>query len=190
MLDKILTLQIGGYYGGGFGEVLAYMEQTGFFAYVLPFLLIFALVFGILTRTQVFKNKAINAVIAFVVGLLSLQFGFVSIFFSEIFPRLGIGLAIILALLILAGLFFDPKSKFTNYGLLGVGLIVFIIVLVKTFGWLGWSNMSLWYLNWPAIISGIVVIGILILIIKSVGEKKPINIPNYQGRIFEPPIRP
>lgn len=188
MLDKILTLQFGGYYGGSFSEVLAYMEQAGFFAYVLPFLLIFSLVFGILTRTQIFKNnKAINAVISFVIGLLALQFDFVPLFFSEIFPRLGVGLAVILALLILAGLFFDPKSKFINYGLLAVGLIVFVIVLVKTFGWLGWGNISLWYYNWPAIISAIIVIGILALIIKSVGEKKPINIPNLRGYWAQPP---
>jgi len=102
MLDKILTLQTSGYYGGTFGGVLSYMEQAGFFAYILPFLLIFALVFGILTKTQIFKNnKAINGIIALVVGLLSLQFDFVPIFFSEIFPRMGVGLAIILALLIL-----------------------------------------------------------------------------------------
>ncbi len=189
MLDKILTLQFGGFYGGGFSELLAYMEQAGFFAYVLPFLLIFALVFGILTRTQIFKgNKAINAVIALVVGLLALQFDFVPLFFSEIFPRLGIGLAIILALLILAGLFFDPRSKFINYGLLIVGLIVFIIVLVKTFGWLGWGwgTFSLWYYNWPLIISVIAGIVILAIIINSVSPRRRFRLPQLTGYWAQP----
>ena len=85
----------GGYYGGSIGNVLAYWEQAGFFSYVLPFLLIFALVYGILTRTQIFKdNRAVNGILALTVGLLALQFDFVPVFFSEIFPRLGVALAL------------------------------------------------------------------------------------------------
>ena len=186
MLDKIFTLQFGGYYGGSFGELLAYMEQVGFFAYVLPFLLIFALVFGILTRTQIFKNnKAINGVIAFVIGLLALQFNFVPVFFSEIFPRLGIGLAVILALLILAGLFFDPNNKWVNYGLLVIGVIVFIVVIIQTAGWVGWYSGFWWYDNWPKVLLVLVVIGILAAIIASAGPKK--QVPEMKGFWAQPP---
>lgn len=186
MLDKIFTFQIGGYYGGSFGDVLSYMEQAGFFAYILPFLLIFALVFGILTKTQIFKNnKAINGIIALVVGLLSLQFDFVPIFFSEIFPRLGVGLIIILALLILAGLFFDPKSKLINYSLLAVGVIIFIVVLIQTFGWVGWTSGFILYDYWPTGLMIIVVIGILALVFNSVGPKKPL--PPLTGFWAQPP---
>ena len=186
MLDKIFTLQFGGYYGGSFGELLAYMEQVGFFAYVLPFLLIFALVFGILTRTQIFKNnKAINGVIAFVIGLLALQFNFVPVFFSEIFPRLGIGLAVILALLILAGLFFDPNNKWVSYGLLVIGVIVFIVVIIQTAGWVGWYSGFWWYDNWPKVLLVLVVIGILAAIIASAGPKK--QVPEMKGFWAQPP---
>lgn len=185
MLDKIFTLQFGGFYGGSFGNLISSMEQAGFFSYVLPFLLIFALVFGILTRTQIFKNnKAINAVLALVVGLLSLQFNFVPIFFSEIFPRLGVGLAIILALLILAGLFFDPKNKLINYSLLFIGFIIFLVVLVQTFGWVGWTSGFILYDNWPTIIMGIVVLGIIALVFNSVGPKKPL--PEMTGFWAQP----
>lgn len=185
MLDKIFTFQIGGFYGGSFGNLISSMEQAGFFSYVLPFLLIFALVFGILTRTQIFKNnKAINAVLALVVGLLSLQFNFVPIFFSEIFPRLGVGLAIILALLILAGLFFDPKNKLINYSLLFIGFIIFLVVLVQTFGWVGWTSGFILYDNWPTIIMGIVVLGIIALVFNSVGPKKPL--PEMTGFWAQP----
>ena len=180
MLEKIFTLQVGGFYGGTFGDVLSYMEQAGFFAYILPFLLIFALVFGILTKTQIFKdNKAINGIIALVVGLLSLQFDFVPIFFSEIFPRLGVGLIIILALLILAGLFFDPGSKLINYSLLAVGVIVFLVVLLQTFGWVGWASGFLWYDSWPTILMVIIVIALLAAVFNSVGPKK--KWPDYEG---------
>lgn len=184
MIDKIFAFQIGGFYGGSIGSMLAYWESAGFFSYILPFLLIFALVFGILTRVKIFDNKAINGVIALVIGLLALQFHFVPIFFSEIFPRLGVGLAVILALLILGGLFFDPDSKIVNYGLLGVGVIVFLVVLVQTFGWLGWGNINLLYYNWQGILGIIIFLAIIALIVGAGGKKR--ELPPYKAMMFAP----
>jgi len=167
MFEQILTLQWGGFYGGDIGALLSYWEQIGFFSYVLPFLLIFALVFGILTKTKIFKdNKPVNAIIALVIGLLALQFNFVPMFFSEIFPRLGIGLAVILALIILVGLFAPSKNDaWTHWIFFGAASIVFIVVLVQTFGWLGWSNAYLWSYNWAQIISVAVVLGFIIWVL-------------------------
>ncbi|MBM3228300.1 hypothetical protein FJZ20_00205 [Candidatus Pacearchaeota archaeon] len=186
MIGEILTFQIGSFYGGSIGGMLAYWESAGFFSYILPFLLIFALVFGILTRVKMFDNKGINAVIALVVGLLALQFHFVPIFFSEIFPRLGIGLAVILALLILGGLFFDPDNKMINYGLLGVGVIVFLVVLVQTFGWLGWWNLSIWSYNWQGIVGIILFLAIIGIIVGAGGKRKPL--PDYKALAFRSPV--
>ena len=114
-------------YGGDIGSILAYWDSIGFFSYVLPFLLIFALVFGILTRSQIFKdNKGINAILSLTVGLLSLQFQFVPYFFGEIFSRLGVGLAVILSALILVGLFLpSDKNKYVGWGAFIFAFVVF-----------------------------------------------------------------
>jgi hypothetical protein len=164
MLENIFALGFMGFYGGSFSELLMYMEQAGFFAYVLPFLLIFALVFGILTKVKIFgDNKAVNAVTALAVGLLALQFDFVPLFFSQIFPRLGIGLAIILALLVLVGLFAPSKPEaWTHWIFFGAAFIVFVVVVVQTFGWLGWGQASLWYYNWPQILVVALILGLFI----------------------------
>jgi hypothetical protein len=137
MLSEVLTFQFGAFYGGGVGNLLSYLEQVGAFSYVLPFLLIFALVFGILNQIRLFENnRAINAIIALVVGLLALQFDFVPVFFSEIFPRLGVGLAVLLILLILVGMFVDPKLGWQSgffwqsYG----GAIIGVLILLVIFG--------------------------------------------------------
>ncbi len=152
--------------GTAIGDMLTQWEQAGFFQYLLPFLLIFALVYGILTQVKLFKeNKSINGIIALVVGLMAMQFPMVPQFFAEIFPRLGIGLAVILVLLILMGMFIDPKSGAIGYTLLGVAAIILIIVLVKTAGALGWSSGWWWSDNWP-MVAGVVfilaVIGIIV----------------------------
>lgn len=173
MLSSLVGFQFAGFYGGSFGDLLLYWEQLGVFSYVLPFLLIFAVVFGILMKIKVLGDKrGLNAVIALVVGLLALQYDLVPIFFSEIFPRVGIAISIILVLLVLVGLFLDPESKVMNYGLFAVGGIIFLSVLVKTAGSLGWYSAYWWYANWPSILLGLVVIGIFFAVISSVGEKK------------------
>ena len=160
---------------GAFQEIFDSWEKIGFFDLLFPFLLIFALVFGILTRIKLFKdNKAVNVIIALGIALMSLQFEGGPRFFSEIFPRLGIGLIVILVLLILTGLFADPDSPLINYVLLGISVIVAIVVLVQTAGSFGWSSGQWWMNNWP-MIAGVIVILIFVIVIVSAssgGEKK------------------
>ena len=173
MIEAIISLASYGFIGGSVGEVLQQWEQLGFFAYVLPFLLIFALVFGILNQIKLFQdNKAINGVIALSVGLMSLQFDLVPRFFAEIFPRLGVGLAILLVIMILAGMFIDPKKAGIMYTLLGIGGIIAVVVLVQTSGSVGWYSGFWWSNNWP-LIMGVVFILAVIGIIVGGSSPKP-----------------
>ena len=178
MLVHILSLQFAGFFGGDIGNLLATWEQAGVFSYVLPFLLIFAVVFGILMKIKVFgENRGLNAVIALVVGLLSLQFQLVPVFFSQIFPNLGVGLSIILIMMILLGLFipYDKQNKM-NYFLLAVAAIVFVIVVANSFsntGYYGFSDIMYFIY---AHLTGIVVTLIVLIGIGAVigaGGPKP-----------------
>lgn len=166
-----------GYFSGGsIGNLLSQWEQAGIFTYVLPFLLIFALVFGILTKAKIFTDKPINAVISLAVGLMALQFPAVSQFFSEIFPRLGIGLSIILVLLILIGLFIEPEKKgFLWIFFLVVGLIIGIVVIVNSAGASGWLSGYFWNYNWSSIITVVVII---VLIGAVLFGTKPVSKPD------------
>lgn len=137
-------MQSATFFGGGFGGILTSLESAGFFSYALPFLLIFALVFGILSRMQLFKeNKAVTAIIALAVGLMSLQFNLVPEFFAKVFPSFSIGLIIILIVLILIGLFTDPSKPGIMYTLLGVSAVIAVIVIVSSSG----LNVGEWVQN-------------------------------------------
>src|SRR3989344_3079797 len=125
------------------GLILQQWADLGIFYYVLPGLLVFALVFAILQKAKIFgdgkESKGINAVIAGAVALMSLQFDAVPVFFQIIFPKVGIGLSIILAAMILVGLFvdFEKGGKRTGaatifFGLGGIILIVFISIVVNS----------------------------------------------------------
>ena len=168
MISNLISLASYGFFGGGaIGNILAQWEQAGIFSYMLPFLLIFAMIFGVLTKINLFKeNKSINAIIALAVSLMSLQFDFVSIFFAELFPRMAIGLIVLLVAMILLGMF-SPNEKWVNYTFFGIAAVVLISVLVKSakavsfFGGGGFLGNIYWPDLLPWIIL-IVVLGVIV----------------------------
>ena len=123
---------------GGITDVLNQWAAAGVFSYVLPFLLIFAVVFGVLAKSKILgENATINAIIALAIGMLSLQFDFVSTFFATIFPKFGIGLAVFLVVILLAGLFYDSEKNKGAFMVIGISVGVAVII------W-AFSNWDFW----------------------------------------------
>ncbi len=181
MINGVVFLASYGFGGGTIGNLPAQWEAAGIFAYALPFLLIFALVFAILGFIPLFKdNRGINAVISLVTALMALQFNMVPSFFSEIFPRLGIGLSVVLVFIILLGLLVQDDKKgnqIIKWMFALVAIITAIVVVSKAFGSFGygWGNGQFWYFletRWPAVLGiGILVAGVIAII--ATGAKKP-----------------
>ncbi|MBU4308242.1 MAG: hypothetical protein KJ566_00395 [Nanoarchaeota archaeon] len=184
MLGGIISLASYGYYGGTIGNVLSQWEQQGVFSYVFPFLLIFSLIYGLLGKMPLFTKKSgtsstepnnvINAIISMVVGLMALQFEIVPRFFAEIFPKLGVGLAILLVVLVLGGLFI-PTNKENNWVLVFLSICFFALIIwiitdsFKVFGWtFGTFNMSIFWYNYSWLI---ILIGFVVAIILSTRKK-------------------
>ena len=180
MLSEFISMAWTGYYGGFIGDMLYQWEQAGVFSYVLPFLFIFAIVFGVLTRLNLFQgkkedgttNRTINAIIALVVGLLALQFELVPIFFSEIFPRIGVALSIILAILVLTGLFIDPDNKGVMNGLMAVTFVIVAYIVYQSFGRFGFSAGYWIQAYWGQIVTVGILIALLAAIVLSAKPKK------------------
>lgn len=183
----ILLAPYSSFGGGALGDLFAQWEAAGIFAYALPFLLIFAIVYGLLAKLNIFaakddpnKGKGINVVIALAVAFMALQFNLVSMFFSEIFPRFGIALSIILVILILGGLFI-PTNKENNWFMVALAIVVFLIIAVviynslRTFGWgLGGPGFSYIWNQWGAVIAfGIIFIGIIAMMVGKKDKDRP-----------------
>lgn len=156
-------------FGNTIQDVLNTWADMGIFAYVLPFLLVFALVFGILWKSKILgDNRGVIVVIALTVGLLSLQFDQVPMFFATIFPYAGIGMAILLVALILIGLFArDPNEKWFTVTFVSIGGLIALIVILSALvenEWWG-SGGWFWTLYWESIVWGLIIIGLLLLII-------------------------
>jgi hypothetical protein len=159
------------YFGFSIGQVLQTWANMGVFAYLLPFLMIFAIVFGILNKSNLLgENKGVQATIAMAVGLLALQFDYVANFYATIFPYAGVGLSIILVSLIFLG-FVSGDTKMENFkkwAWLIIGIIIFIIVTFTSltrniwFGGLGYGITD----SLPAIIAILLLVGVIYAIIK------------------------
>jgi len=185
-MSVIINLASYGSFGGGaLGDLFAQWEAAGIFAYALPFLLIFALVFGLLMKLNIFargddSNKGVNVIIALSVAFMSLQFDMVSMFFSEIFPRFGVALSIILVILILGGLFM-PTNVENNWFMVALAVVVFIIIgtviynSLGVFGWgIGGPGLSYFWSKYGSIIIfAIIIIAIIAIITIKPDDKRP-----------------
>jgi len=158
-------------------DVLNQWDTMGVFNYVIPFLLIFAVVFAILDKTKMLTgadsdNKAIISIIAIAVGLLSLQFDYVSEFYKIIFPTFGVGLSIFLVLIIFLGFFFpenggDWTGKVSWIGwVIGIGVVLWGLSTWDQ--WTGYGGFGGWFAQniWSVVILG-AIIGVIFWVAKS-----------------------
>lgn len=154
-------------------------ESAGVFDFFLPALLIFALVFGILTTTKILGgNKGVSAIIAIAISLLAIRAPIVTNFFSQIFPNFAIGLAIILVIMILGGLFVGQGNIKGFYNTMlwsgfGLGVVIAIVIFNNN----NWYGSFWWQENWTSIL-WIVIVVLLIMFFMGPSEKDP-NAPAF-----------
>lgn len=142
---------------GSFDRIFTQLEGAGAFSFIIPFLFIFSIVFGILSKTKIFDdNKGIYFIISLAVSLMSLQTNVVSDFLTIVSPLLGMGLVIMLLVMIFLGLV-APKEAWLAYTLFGIGAIVLVNILLDVAQSTG-SRWWDWWVTWEApIILGIVI---------------------------------
>ncbi|MCA9485437.1 MAG: hypothetical protein KC506_01175, partial [Nanoarchaeota archaeon] len=148
-------------FGGNIQEVLIQLEILGFFDFVLPFLLVFAVVFGILSYTRMFQEqKAVNIIVAVILGFLAIRLPFFSAFLTEMSPRLGVGLVLLLSFVILIGMFTPEGYKdVVAWILLGVGAVTFIVILIQSANVLNYFGYNSGFFS-GEVIGWIVMIGV------------------------------
>jgi len=148
-----------------FTNVLKQLDELGFFAYVLPFLLIFAVIYAILTQISIFKdNRGASVLVAAAIGLLSLQLNFVPAFFQTFFPKVGIGLALLLVALILAGAFIIDLDKKNTYKWIffGLGTAIFLVLLILQFSGRWWNQYGA-----LIIVAAVIIVAMIMVIVAS-----------------------
>jgi len=99
------------YYGAGLGQVFdfRYIVQQwmniGVFDVLLPMILIFAVIYAILEKSEVLgKHTGINAIVSLVIALLTIGNPYVTNAIMPFFSNVGLGILILVGILLMVGL--------------------------------------------------------------------------------------
>lgn len=154
-------------------DILNQWQAVGVFNILLPWLLFFAVVFGILNTTKILGgHKGVQVIIAAVLGALAIQYNYFSDFLNVMAPNLGIGVAVILAIMIIVGLFIpSDERRYWLWGLGAISFIVAIIVISNAFDALGYNSYL--YSDYVGYIVGaVLLLGLVIAVGASGGDDK------------------
>jgi len=113
-------------------QVIEQWEQFGVFTVLFPFILVFTVVFAILEKINLFRNKGVDILISLVIGFFTVTNPYISGFFMVLFSNLGLGVAILIVLMVLIGLAFKPNDKEWKYIFGIVGILIFLIIIGRT----------------------------------------------------------
>ncbi len=112
--------------------IVSFLADYGFYEVFLPFILIFAIIFGLLQKTEILgkDKKRINIMVALAIALIAIGALQFSILLTEYITKLGFAIVILLGLALFLGLLGIPlESKFTAL----IGILAFIIIVFLQF---------------------------------------------------------
>lgn len=134
------------------GSAIEFLQDFGFFDVILPFLLVFTIVFGILEKTKIFgvekvddkeyPRKGINSMIAFVIAFFVVAAREVVASIQVSIPQVILVLITLVCFMLLVGTFmgdkqfnFEEKGKWLAF-LMVIIFISVILIFLNSFGWL------------------------------------------------------
>lgn len=115
-----------------FGDVIITLQEAGVFEYVLPFLLIFAILFAILEKTQVFGTDKtnVNVVVATVIGLLVLVQPDIIKTINLFLPRVSLIIVVILMFLLIISMIAGNTFSGLKGHVFAIAVVVVIIAVI------------------------------------------------------------
>lgn len=180
-------------------EFVRILDSWGLTDVMLPFLLIFVIIFALMAKTRVLgeDKKKYNLVVALVIGLLVViphvldyypPGGDVVEIMNNALPQVSIIAVAVIMLLILIGLF-GGEAKWMGSSLSGwIAILAFIIILIIFGGSAGWWGNWSWFQNFfggetVAIIVMVLVFAIIVWwITGGEGKEKEVNALSNVGK--------
>ena len=121
---------------GPFELLVSNLNQLGFFGFLLPWVFMFVVSYGLITKTKLFENPRVVGVLSLVLAFFVVGFGgpFLASFFTTLFGYAAIIIAGILVIVLFITMSGGNIAKvFDNKGvavlLAGIGIIVFFIAI-------------------------------------------------------------
>ena len=163
-----------------FNSAIQQWQAIGIFDVMLPFILIFAIIFAILQKTKILSGrKGIDAIVAMAIGFIAIVNPYVSQLMKVLLENTVVAVLIIVAVMLLLGLVWGAKKPpVWNYLGAFIGLAVFVWVLGRVAdyyqmyypGTIIFSAIW-WQSNLPWIIPLLIIVIFAIVVITSGSEK-------------------
>ncbi len=146
-----------------FDSVIIFFHDVGLYSVVLPFLLIFTLVYALLEKTRVFgiervgdheyTKKNINSMVGFCIAFFVVASAQLVAIISEIVANTVLLLVLLVCFMLLVGsmhkdtkegFFLDKGWKHTFYTIMFIGIM---LIFLNALGWLqvGWNYLLLYW---------------------------------------------
>lgn len=152
-------------------------ENVFFTEMLLPFLLVFVVVFAILQKSKILANTQVDAIVGLVIGLILIGVPGPREIVVGIMPWLAVGIAVILVFMILYGfvagdLSADKIPKELKYGLGALaGLFtIWIVLFVTGLGTKIWDSFGSSSDVWMNVVMIALVVGVVLVAMR--GGKK------------------
>ncbi len=152
-----------------------------FLEVVWPFILVFTVIFAILQKTEILgkSKRQIDALVAAVIGLITVSFGYATGVIVSIVPFLAVASIVILIFMVLYGMTFgadSEKFKLHNRVRNTIGALAAIgVVAVTLYATGGWSWISDWFYSGDrnGLIANVFIIGLVIVafVVVLLGDK-------------------
>lgn len=161
---------------------IEFFKNFGLFDVVLPFLLIFSIVFAILEKTRILgvegidkPKKNINSMVSFVIALFVVASNKVVSAITNAIPNIILLVVVSVCFLLMVGVFaktgeFDLSGKHPGYykflvGLMFVGVAIIFLYAIQTDNGTSWLELIYGYVmnRWGgAFVSSLILLGVVI----------------------------
>jgi len=170
-----------------FRGMVGFMNKLGVYDVILPFLLVFTIIFAILEKTKIFgvdkfegkdiTKKNINAMVAFVIAFLVIASTKLVGIINEVMANVVLLIILGVCFLMLVAIFFTDKEfdsmdklPFLTQLLIGVMAVGLVVIFLNALGWLEFIFALFKNLNadWAAsLVFIIIIIGFIVWVTKS-----------------------
>ena len=159
-----------------FQDLIYRMDSIGLYDAILPFFLIFVIVFAVLRKSDILQDKRYDVVISLIIGLLVViphvlglypQNADVVVIMNSALPNIALVLVALLALFLIVGMFGGSAKwigPFTGWIAFGSFILV-VYIFGRAANWFQRVPDWLWWLDNPDTQALIVVIAVFALVI-------------------------
>jgi len=170
------------------GDFLFKGESGEIWRYVILVVFIFAILYGILEKIKMFKDKKVNAIISAVVALLTVSFGFANDCISSLVLILVLTLVVAFVAYFFIGILplhgkDEEELDWPKYAVGAVSFVMFIIFLIS-FESCGLADLSI-RMN-STIIGGAAILIIILIIVMSILKGKESELRPAPKKIKKP----